>query len=118
MTFVAPPVLLDEDVSRWALLHALRSRGVDVTSIVELNNESLDDGDVLELAVQAGRVIVTFNVGDFCRLHQEYLSAGRNHFGIIVIPRQQEPVGTLLKKLIRSLQSVPPAQWTNHLDFA
>ena len=117
MTFVAPPVLLDEDVSRWALLHALRSRGLDVTSIVELNNESLDDDEVLELAVRNGRVIVTFNVGDFCRLHQEYLSAGREHAGIIVVPRQQEPVGALLKKLVTVLLSMPPGQWTNHLAF-
>ena len=117
MTTSAPPILLDEDVSRWALLHALRSRGLDVTSIVELNNESLDDDEVLELAVRNGRVLVTFNVRDFCRLHQEYLSAGRDHAGIIVRPRQQEPVGALLKKLVTVLLSTPPGQWTNRLAF-
>ncbi|HLQ43685.1 MAG TPA: DUF5615 family PIN-like protein [Planctomycetaceae bacterium] len=117
MTTAAPPVLLDEDVSRWALLHALRTRGFDVTSIVELSNESLDDDAVLELAVHTGRVLVTFNVGDFCRLHQEYLSSGSSHSGIIVVPRQQEPVGVLLKKLISVLLATPADQWTNRLVF-
>ena len=117
MTIAAPPILLDEDVSRWALLHALRLRCLDVTSIVELNNDSLDDDEVLELAVRNVRVLVTFNVGDFCRLHQEYLSAGRVHAGIIVVPRQQEPVGALLKKLITVLLSIPSGQWTNRLVF-
>ena len=118
MNSALAPLLLDEDASRWALLKALRSRGLDAASIVELGCGSRDDEGVLELAARSGRVLFTFNVGDFCRLHDEYQLAGRQHCGIIVAPRQHEPVGMLLKKIIHRPSATPPDQWSNRLVFA
>jgi hypothetical protein len=46
--------------------------------------------------------MVTFNVGDFVRLHNRWIDAGREHAGIIV--SKQLPVGEMLRRLLALLQ--------------
>ena len=47
-----------------------------------------DDGAQLARAASLGRCIVTHNRVHFERLHEEYLSAGEKHCGIIVASRR------------------------------
>jgi hypothetical protein len=44
------------------------------------------EGHLLQLAYAAaqGRAIYSFNVGDFCRLHSQWLAEGKSHAGIIL----------------------------------
>ena len=48
-----------------------------------------------------GYVIYTFNVGDYCRLHTEWLSAGREHPGIIIGAQQKFSVGEQVRRILR-----------------
>lgn len=68
----------------YALVAALRIRGVDVLTALDADLLGASDEDHLQFASQVERVIYTFNVGDFCVLHTNWLAASRNHFGIIV----------------------------------
>ena len=62
---------MDEDFMRAALARGLRARGIDVLTAQEAGMIERSDPDHLAFAAGAGRVLCTFNVGDFWRLHSE-----------------------------------------------
>jgi uncharacterized protein with PIN domain len=64
---------LDEDIHK-KVATALRLKGYDVVSAHEVQKQSLSDYRQLEYAVSEGRAIVTFNAGDFDRIHKEYIN--------------------------------------------
>jgi Domain of unknown function (DUF5615) len=87
-------IFFDEDVHA-AVAVALRKRGHDAVLTLEEKRLGLSDESQLNFATQESRCLVTFNVGDFVRLHNRWMDAGREHAGIIV--SKQLPVGELLR---------------------
>jgi hypothetical protein len=94
-------LFLDEDVHA-ALAAALRKRGHDAVLALEEKRLGLSDESQLNFATQENRCLVTFNVGDFVRLHNRWIDAGHEHAGIIV--SKQLPVGEMLRRLLVLLQ--------------
>jgi len=94
-------LFLDEDVHA-ALAVALRKRGYDAVLALEEKRLGLSDESQLNFATEENRCLVTFNVGDFVRLHNRWMDAGREHAGIIV--SKQLPVGEMLRRLLALLQ--------------
>jgi hypothetical protein len=92
---------LDEDTMDADLVHALRIRGVDVTTALEQGMIRRADSEHLELATSQRRVLYSFNVGDYQRLHSEYLSQGKHHSGIIVAQQQRYGLGEQMRRLLR-----------------
>ena len=82
-----------------SLAFALRARRADVPTAKEAGMINRPDREHLEFATGSRRVLLSYNVGDFCELHQELLYAGRSHAGIVVSHQQQYP----LKDEIRAL---------------
>jgi hypothetical protein len=78
---------MDEDAMDWDLINALRLQGIDVVSVQEMGTQGFSNNQQLEWATAKERVIYSHNIGDFCRLHSEYLQLGRNHAGIVLIPQ-------------------------------
>ena len=58
-----------------------------------------------EYATIQGRVLYSFNVGDFCRLHSQWLANQRNHAGIVLAQQQQYSVGEQMRRLLRLVAS-------------
>ena len=83
----------DEDVYR-AVATQLRANGWDALSAVEASRAARSDEEQLDHAFADARVLVTFNVGDFARLHHERLAKGKPHAGIVV--SAQRPIGDVL----------------------
>jgi hypothetical protein len=83
------------------LVQALRLRGVDVETALEAGMTNHPDDEHLAHASAAGRVIYTFNVGDFMRLHGEYTAAGKAHASIIFGDQQRYGVGEQMRRLRR-----------------
>ncbi|MBN3938696.1 DUF5615 family PIN-like protein [Nostoc sp. NMS9] len=77
-------LFIDEDSMDQRFIKALRARGVDVTSVGEVETISSSDKEQLTLATELQRVLYTFNVGDFCHLHSIYIQDKRSHTGIII----------------------------------
>jgi uncharacterized protein DUF5615 len=94
-------LFLDEDVHA-ALAAALRKRGHDAVLALETKRLGLSDESQLNFATQENRALVTFNVGDFVRLHNRWIDERREHAGIIV--SKQLPVGEMLRRLLALLQ--------------
>ncbi len=73
------------------------------------------DSEQLAFAVLEQRAILTFNVCDFARLHDEYLAAGKQHWGIIF--STTEPLGVLVHRLLRLLNSITADDLKNQIRW-
>ena len=110
-------LLVDADAQHRGLAPALRARGVDVVTAREAGLTGAVDDAILAHAAQDGRAVYTFNAGDFCRLHNEYLQNGLDHAGIIVVPRQRYSVGEQLRRLFQLINAKSAEDMRDHLEF-
>ena len=117
MTLIPPRLYLDEDVMNHRVVRGLRARSIDVLTPLDAQTVGADDAAQLAFAASQGRVLYTFNVGDFCRLHSAYLSTGKEHAGIIVAVRQQFSVGEQVRRLSLLIASLSADQFRNRLEF-
>ena len=95
-------VYLDEDVHK-RVATALRLRRFDVASAHEVGRWGLTDDEQLAYAASGNRALMTFNTGDFVRLHLAWLEQGREHSGIIV--SDQLTIGETLRRLLNLLNT-------------
>jgi hypothetical protein len=92
-----PRFLLDECLNP-AVAEALRTMGLDCSAVTEREElRSLPDEDVLGHAAADGRVLVTEDSGDYSVLARAWAASGRDHAGIILIPKRS--VGQLGERL-------------------
>ena len=108
---------LDEDSMSRSLVRALRSRGVDVMTALDAGMIGRDDVDHLDFAAQQGRVLCSFNVGDFHRLHTEYAAQGKSHAGIILMRQQYYSVGEQMRRLLRLIATKSANEMENWVEF-
>lgn len=108
---------MDEDAMDWELVRALRSRGVDVITVGEVETTGTSDEEQLILATEQGRVIYTFNVGDFCRLHSIYTAEERSHAGIVIGTQQGYSVGRQLRGILRLSATKSAEEMRNQLVY-
>lgn len=94
----------DEDSMSRALIRALQARGMDVTNAVDDDMIGRSDREQLEYASSEGRVIYSFNIGDFQRLHTQFLAEGRSHAGI-------------MRRILRLSRELAPEEMRNRLEF-
>ena len=104
----------DEDVYG-SVARRLRERGFEAVSTPEADRLGETDQAQLEWAVQEGRVLLTFNVADFARLHDEWLSHLRHHTGIIV--SIQRPIGDLLRRVVALASALGAGEMRDRLEF-
>jgi predicted nuclease of predicted toxin-antitoxin system len=85
--------LIDESVE-YSLVLALRNLGYDVSSVVE-QSPSIEDKDVLDLAYQEDRIIIT-NDKDFGELIYKFMFP---HKGVILFRLRNEDKESKFKRL-------------------
>ncbi len=108
---------LDEDAMDADLVHALRIRGIDVTSAIEQGMIRRSDADHLEFAALQGRVLYSFNVGDFQSLHSEYLTQGKHHSGIIMGQQQRYSLGEQMRRLLKIIAHISAEEINDSVVF-
>ena len=94
----------DEDMSA-LVATLLRSRGLDIATVPEQTTLSKTDSEQLEFATSVGRYLLTHNRVDFERLHLQCIEAGKQHFGIIIVPQKNayevaQRIGILVNTLM------------------
>ena len=108
---------LDEDAMDNDLVRALRLRGLDVITALDVGLIGATDLDHLELAIESGRVLYSFNVSDFMNLHTQFLATGRNHAGIIFGQQQRYSVGEQMRRMVRLVQMRSAESMRNTVEF-
>lgn len=100
-----------------ALVRALRTRGIDVVTALDEGMIERPDADHLALASSLGRVLFTFNVGDFLRLHAEVLAAGGHHSGLALAAQQRFGTGELMRRIVRMFSTRSAAEMVDRVEF-
>jgi len=107
----------DEDSMHRSLVRALRARGVDVITALDADMIERKDAEHLDYATQQGRVLCTFNTGDFYRLHTDYMAHKKSHAGIILMRQQHYSVGEQMRRLLRLMVSKSDEDMKNWIEF-
>ena len=109
-----PKLHLDADVSYIALQRTLNERGHDVSRTpCELMPIDASDRTQLLEATARGRCILTFNIGDFAQLSQEY----PEHRGIILAHQREWRLPTLIAALDRLLSETDAEAWPGQVRW-
>jgi len=107
-------LFLDEDIHT-VLSTLLQKRGFDAVHAQEIGRKGRSDEEQLVNAVAQNRCLVSFNIKDFVRLHNDYIQSGWEHCGIIV--SKQIPIGETLRRLLVVLQLYSQDSIRNRLLF-
>lgn len=105
-------LLLDEHYSP-AIADQLRKRGHDVVAAADHSElKSREDGELLSWAIAQRRAVVTENAADFVALHEQYVTRGDHHYGIVLtnarrFPRKRTETGRLVRALHDLLEQSP-----------
>ena len=75
------------------------------------------DEDHLAAALRLNRVLYSFNIGDYCALHQAWPSQEHSHAGIIVATQQRYSLGEELRRLMRLIPTVTAEEIRNRIEF-
>lgn len=75
------------------------------------------DENQLHWAAMSGRVLVSFNVGDFYRLHTACMSKGEQHSGIVLVQQRRRGVGEYLQGLLRLTAARSAEEMLNQVVF-
>jgi hypothetical protein len=102
----------DENVPE-AIAAAVRLRGYDVATVRDAERKAASDLDQLRYASLQKRVLFTFNIVDFVKLHDEFTATGRHHSGILL--SKQLPVGIIVKRLLKLLSRLHLNELENNI---
>jgi hypothetical protein len=108
---------IDEDSMSRALVRALRARGIDVTTALDENMIARADADHLDYATSQGRVLYSFNVGDFYNLHTIYLTQGKHHTGVVLASQQRYSTGEQMRRLLKLIASKSAEEMADSVEF-
>jgi hypothetical protein len=84
----------------FAIVQALRSRGMDVVTTADRGQQTADDAELLADALANQRVMLT-NDTDFLVLAAEYAARGELFAPVFYWPQQQRTIGEIMRKIIR-----------------
>ncbi len=110
-------IYIDEDAMDSDVVAALRSRGVIVITAFEAGLTGKSDDEQLAFATRQACVLYTFNVSDFYRLHTEWVTAGKEHAGMILAAQQRFSVGEQLRRILRLRATATAVSMRNQVEF-
>ncbi len=87
-----------------------------VTALDEGMIEREDEAHLAHAAEQ-GRVLYSFNVGHFHRLHTEWVQLARSHAGIILGRQQQYSIGGQMRRVLKLIATRSAEEMQNRVEF-
>src|SRR6266508_3927193 len=109
-----PKLLLDEHI--WVYLATLlRKQGFDVIHVSEDKLEGKPDDEILRVAAENHRAVVTFNIKDFIPIAIRYFDDGKEHYGIVV--SEQISQGELQRRVTNFLKKITVDELKNTVRF-
>lgn len=112
-------VLLDAHVSSRHVGRPLAAAGHDTLALDQDNLLGrLTDNEVLELAAEQERILVTHNVKDFAPIARRWAEARRSHAGLILVTLPTTAYGLILRGLERAFGARPSQEeWIDRAEF-
>lgn len=110
-------IYLDEDAQDSDFVTALLFRNVDVLTSGAARMNGSGDLEQLEFAIGQGRVLFSYNAGDFSALHIEYLQTGKEHAGIVLAHQRQYGIGEQMRRLLHLTSVLTAEEMQSRLEF-
>ena len=107
------PLYLDENLANNSIARQLQAAGFSIYTPQTSGTRTFDDPPALEAATRLTAVLVTYNQGDFVRLHRECQARGREHTGILL--SEELGPGDLFTCLERASRLLTPEIARNQL---
>jgi hypothetical protein len=108
---------LDEDAMGNPLVRALRSRGVELVTALEVGMIEKEDEEHLKYAASVGLTLYSFNRGDYVDLHTRFLQTGLSHEGIILSAHNRYSVGEQMRRLVRLVETLSAEDMKDRIEF-
>lgn len=105
-------LVLDEHIDP-VIAEQLRERGHDVMAVADVPElRGRPDELVFDQATADGRAVVTYDIGDFLKLHAARLASGEGSPGLVLVSPHTVPLGDrghgpLLRALVQLLEAGP-----------
>ncbi|MEW6739092.1 MAG: DUF5615 family PIN-like protein [Nitrospirota bacterium] len=93
----------------------LKQYNYDVLSARDAGMLGKNDLEQLVFTASQGRAILTFNIGDFTKLHRTWLEEGKRHKGIIISPEIK--IAELIRLTLKLLAVTKDGEIDNQLRF-
>lgn len=112
-------VLLDAHISSRHIGRGLTKAGHDVLALDQDEALSrLPDEEVLALATEQERIVVTHNVRDFVPIARRWAEARRSHHGLILLTVPSTEYGEILGQLTQTFADRPERiDWIDRVAF-
>ena len=110
--------LADEDV-RAEIIHGLRSRepAIDVLDVKTAGLRGMQDVELLELAAQQGRVVISHDRETMTRYLRERLASGRFTAGLFIVPQQPSAIREIIDSLLLVWTASEAEEWQDQIVF-
>lgn len=108
---------IDENAIRKAFVNELRSRGIDVATTKEQNTDGYSDPEQLKFAYGLKRVLFTYNIHDFEFLHNQYITEGKYHAGIIFANQLKFDRLKYTRALLNLINNKTAEEMENTIEF-
>jgi len=112
-------LLLDAHLSSRHVGRPLSKAGHDVLALDQDQAlASLADPEVLALASEQGRIVVTHNLRHFVPIARGLMEANRSHSGLILVTLPHNEYGAILRRLEQTFAARPDQHdWVDHVEF-
>lgn len=113
-------LMLDVHISGPGVGRAMEERGHDVLAVDQSQTlRELEDVELLTLARDEDRILVTSNVGDFIEEAISWASTGRSHAGCVMVAYQvsEKRYGTLIRQLENLLADTTQSDWRDKIEW-
>lgn len=97
------------------IVDGVRRQGMDVVTAQDLGQTRATDEELLNLATQASRLMLT-NDTDFLRLHAEWMRRGDHHAGIVYWA-QNMGIGVAIRRMMQYVLQTSPQDAADRVHF-
>jgi hypothetical protein len=110
--------LADEDLDADIIL-GLRSRepSIDLLDVKTSGLRGTADPELLELAAQQDRVLITHDRNTMTRHFRERLDAGMPTSGMVIVPQQSAAIGEIIESLLLVWTASQSDEWRNQIAY-
>ena len=91
-----------------------RQAGIDFLSAHAAKLHGVSDRDVLEIAAEQGRILVTHDFRTMPKHFAEFVSAGRSSPGVFLV-QQRTPLALIIDDLVLIWTASKPEDWANRI---
>lgn len=106
----------DEDSMDADVVDGLRLHNVDVITAADAGMLSRNDESQIQWALENNRVIYTFNIRDFYRIHTSIIKQTKTHKGII-LGQQSYSIGEQIRRIRKLVFFKSAEEMENQVEF-